>query len=99
MTLSIIEIRMSRGPGNGCLSAMMTYGSAGNPSGRSWLQRGSNMSMIQKHLIRFLRDESGPTAIEYAIMASLIVVVCATAIASIGVRLIPWYQATANVLR
>ncbi len=57
------------------------------------------MKKICQHLTQFWRDESGPTAIEYAIMGSLIVVVCAVAIASIGVRLVPWYQATANVLR
>jgi pilus assembly protein Flp/PilA len=28
------------------------------------------------HLKRFLRDESGPTAVEYAVMLALIVVVC-----------------------
>jgi pilus assembly protein Flp/PilA len=28
------------------------------------------------HLQRFLRDESGPTAVEYAVMLALIVVVC-----------------------
>lgn len=57
------------------------------------------MKKIFQHVAKFWRDESGPTAIEYAIMGSLIVVVCAATIASIGVRLVPWYQATANVLR
>ena len=28
------------------------------------------------HLKRFLSDESGPTAVEYAVMLALIVVVC-----------------------
>ena len=28
------------------------------------------------HLKRFLRDESGPTAVEYCVMLALIVVVC-----------------------
>jgi len=32
----------------------------------------------------FLRDESGPTAVEYAVMLALIVVVCITAITSLG---------------
>ncbi len=31
-------------------------------------------------LQRFLRDESGPTAVEYAVMLSLIVVVCLVSI-------------------
>jgi len=33
---------------------------------------------------RFLSSEDGPTAVEYAVMISLIVVVCLTAITSIG---------------
>jgi pilus assembly protein Flp/PilA len=32
------------------------------------------------HLKKFLRDESGPTAVEYAVMLALIVVVCIAAI-------------------
>jgi pilus assembly protein Flp/PilA len=35
-------------------------------------------------LRRFLADEDGPAAIEYAVMASLIVVVCLAVIRSIG---------------
>jgi len=33
---------------------------------------------------RFLRSEDGPTAVEYAVMLALIVIVCLTAIRSIG---------------
>jgi pilus assembly protein Flp/PilA len=33
---------------------------------------------------RFLKSEDGPTAVEYAIMLALIVIVCLTAITSIG---------------
>ncbi len=33
---------------------------------------------------RFLKSEDGPTAVEYAVMLALIVVVCLTAITSIG---------------
>lgn len=32
----------------------------------------------------FLRAEDGPTAVEYAVMLALIVIVCLTAITSIG---------------
>jgi len=35
-------------------------------------------------LRRFLRDEDGPTAVEYAVMLALIVVVCITAITALG---------------
>jgi pilus assembly protein Flp/PilA len=33
---------------------------------------------------RFLKSEDGPTAVEYAIMLALIVVVCLTAIQAVG---------------
>jgi len=33
---------------------------------------------------RFLKSEDGPTAVEYAVMLALIIVVCLTAISAIG---------------
>jgi pilus assembly protein Flp/PilA len=33
---------------------------------------------------RFLRAEDGPTAVEYAVMLALIIVVCITAITTLG---------------
>lgn len=33
---------------------------------------------------RFLRDENGPTAVEYAVMLALIIVVCISAVKLIG---------------
>ena len=35
-------------------------------------------------LHRFLKEEDGPTAVEYAVMLALIVVVCLVAIKSVG---------------
>jgi len=32
----------------------------------------------------FIKDESGPTAVEYAVMLALIIVVCITAITTLG---------------
>ena len=40
-------------------------------------------SLISK-VQRFLKSEDGPTAVEYAIMLALIVIVCLTAIQAIG---------------
>jgi pilus assembly protein Flp/PilA len=34
--------------------------------------------------VRFLRSEDGPTAVEYAVMLALIVVVCIAAISALG---------------
>jgi pilus assembly protein Flp/PilA len=42
------------------------------------------MSKWLTTLKTFLRDEDGPTAVEYAVMLALIVVVCITAITTLG---------------
>ena len=35
-------------------------------------------------LFQFLKDDEGPTAVEYAVMLALIIVVCITAITTLG---------------
>ena len=35
-------------------------------------------------LVKFLKNEDGPTAVEYAVMLALIIVVCITAITALG---------------
>ena len=35
-------------------------------------------------LVSFAKDESGPTAVEYAVMLALIIVVCITAVMVLG---------------
>lgn len=42
------------------------------------------MKSIVSKVQRFLKSEDGPTAVEYAIMLALIVIVCLTAIQAIG---------------
>ena len=42
------------------------------------------MKNLTKKLQRFLTSEDGPTAVEYAVMLALIIIVCLTAINSIG---------------
>jgi len=42
------------------------------------------MRNFGKSLVKFLSDESGPTAVEYAVMLALIIVVCITAITTLG---------------
>ena len=37
-----------------------------------------------KNAIEFLKKEDGPTAVEYAVMLALIIVVCIAAITAIG---------------
>jgi pilus assembly protein Flp/PilA len=42
------------------------------------------MKSLAKKVQRFLVSEDGPTAVEYAVMLALIVIVCLTAITAIG---------------
>ena len=44
------------------------------------------MKKFAANLKRFLRSEDGPTAVEYAVMLSLIIVVCLTSVRSIGTK-------------
>jgi pilus assembly protein Flp/PilA len=47
---------------------------------------------------RFLVSEDGPTAVEYAVMLALIVIVCLTAITSIGTKASAVFQSVATSL-
>ena len=42
------------------------------------------MKSLATKVQRFLVSEDGPTAVEYAVMLALIVIVCLTAIRSVG---------------
>jgi pilus assembly protein Flp/PilA len=44
------------------------------------------MKSLLRGVCRFLVSEDGPTAVEYAVMLSLIVIVCLSAISTIGVN-------------
>lgn len=46
----------------------------------------------------FLSSEDGPTAVEYAVMLALIVIVCLTAIQAIGTNANTKFQASADAL-
>jgi pilus assembly protein Flp/PilA len=40
--------------------------------------------VLLKKTVRFLKKEDGPTAVEYAVMLALIIVVCIAAITTLG---------------
>ena len=42
------------------------------------------MSKLGQFAVNFLRNEDGPTAVEYAVMLALIIVVCIAAITTLG---------------
>ena len=54
------------------------------------------MSNIQKKVIAFLNDENGPTAVEYAVMVALIIVVSIAAITTLGTKVTSTFSTTAT---
>jgi pilus assembly protein Flp/PilA len=42
------------------------------------------MKRFDHALLKFLKNEDGPTAVEYAVMLALIIVVCMAAITTLG---------------
>lgn len=54
------------------------------------------MKLLAKKVHRFLVSEDGPTAVEYAVMLALIVIVCLTAISSIGTNANQTFTDVAN---
>lgn len=47
---------------------------------------------------RFLVSEDGPTAVEYAVMLALIIIVCLTAISAVGTQASTTFQNVATEL-
>ena len=56
------------------------------------------MKSLAKKVQRFLVSEDGPTAVEYAVMLALIVIVCLTAITAIGNNANTTFQGVADQL-
>jgi pilus assembly protein Flp/PilA len=53
---------------------------------------------MNKLISRFVRDESGATAIEYGLIAALIAVVIITALTTIGTKLTATFNSVAGSL-
>ena len=56
------------------------------------------MKKFAKKVQRFLVSEDGPTAVEYAVMLALIVIVCLTAIRSVGTNANTTFESVATEL-
>jgi pilus assembly protein Flp/PilA len=41
---------------------------------------------VSRSVVKFLKTEDGPTAVEYAVMLALIIVVCIGAVTTLGTR-------------
>lgn len=57
------------------------------------------MKVFTRGLWKFLTCEDGPTAVEYAVMLALIVVVCLAAIQAIGTNATTTFTNVANKLQ
>ena len=57
-----------------------------------------SMKNFAQKVQRFLKSEDGPTAVEYAVMLALIVVVCLGAITTIGTNATATFNDVANQL-
>ena len=54
------------------------------------------MINIQRKVIAFLNDENGPTAVEYAVMVALIIVVSIAAITTLGTKVSSTFSTAAT---
>ena len=56
------------------------------------------MRSLMQAVTRFLQREDGPTAVEYAVMLALIIVVCIGAITTLGTGASATFDTTSAVL-
>ena len=56
------------------------------------------LSHLSRAVSDFIRKEDGPTAVEYAVMLALIIVVCITAITTLGGNANATFNTAANSL-
>jgi pilus assembly protein Flp/PilA len=56
------------------------------------------MKNLANSIRRFLSSEDGPTAVEYAVMLALIIVVCLTAIQAVGTNANAKFNTVKNAL-
>jgi pilus assembly protein Flp/PilA len=56
------------------------------------------MKRFAQKVIQFLRREDGPTAVEYAVMLALIIVVCVAAITALGTNANQTFTTVSNTV-
>lgn len=54
------------------------------------------MTTLCEKIVRFVKSEEGPTAVEYAVMVALIIVVAIGAITTLGTSVSSTFNATAT---
>ena len=53
---------------------------------------------VTRSVVRFLKTEDGPTAVEYAVMLALIIVVCIAAITALGTNTNNTFSSVSNTI-
>ena len=53
---------------------------------------------LSQAVVNFIKGEEGPTAVEYAVMLALIIVVCITAITTLGTNARGTFQTVGNAV-
>jgi pilus assembly protein Flp/PilA len=56
------------------------------------------MRSFANRVVNFLKREDGPTAVEYAVMLALIIVVCITAITALGSNANKTFTSVSNTI-
>jgi pilus assembly protein Flp/PilA len=56
------------------------------------------MRQFKQAVVNFMKREDGPTAVEYAVMLALIVVVCITAITALGSNANKTFTSVSNTI-
>lgn len=57
------------------------------------------MRTLHEKLVKFLKSEDGPTAVEYAVMVALIIVVSITAITTLGAKVSSTFSGAAAAIQ
>ena len=56
------------------------------------------MRTFAQHALEFLKAEDGPTAVEYAVMLALIIVVCLVALTALGTNANQTFTTVSNAI-
>ncbi len=56
------------------------------------------MKHLTQAVVNFMKREDGPTAVEYAVMLALIIVVCITAITALGTNANKTFTSVSNTI-
>ena len=56
------------------------------------------MKKLAQSVVNFLKREDGPTAVEYAVMLALIIVVCIVAITALGTNANKTFSSVSNTI-